>query len=97
MKNIQAKEQIVEYASKFDFALNRVFFDKEKEYFIPLEGDDITDILMGSVLGYLEFFGRMTCVKGSFRDMFHAVDDLLMQYFLLYGKIVDKEENESNV
>lgn len=93
IKRLEKKqEQIFQYAAKFQMALANVFNDEENDYFIEIKNEDITDIVTGSVIGYLSFISHLTRRKGNLHDHLHLVDDILLQYLMQYGRQNDDDD-----
>lgn len=92
MNKIEKQQKIFQYAACFLTAMTEVFTNEEAPYYIKVKDDDITDIVTGAVLGFLNFVKKVGNIEGNYQDSLHMVDKILLTYFMKYGSIKEDEE-----
>ena len=93
MNKKEKQQEIFQYAACFQTAIIDVLTNKDAPYHIEVQDDDITDIVTGSVLGFLNFIKNVAKVKGNFNDSLHMVDKILLAYLLKYGKLNEDDSD----
>lgn len=86
MNKKETQQEIFQYAACFQTAIIDVLTNEDAPYYIKVQDDDITDIVTGAVLGFLNFIKNVAKVEGNYNDSLHMVDKILLAYLLKYGK-----------
>lgn len=92
MNKKEKQQEIFQYAACFQTAIADVLTNEDAPYHIEVQDDDITDIVTGAVLGFLNFIKNVANVEGNFNDYLHMVDKILLAYLLKYGSLKEDEE-----
>ena len=93
MNKKEKQQEIFQYAAYFQAAIADVLTNEDAPYHIEVQDDDITDIVTGAVLGFLNFIKNVANVEGNFQDSLHMVDKILLSYLLKYGKLNEDDSD----
>ena len=92
MNKKEKQQEIFQYAVNFQRAITDVLTNEDAPYHIEVQDNDITDIVTGAVLGFLNFIKNVANVEGNYNDYLHMVDKILLAYLMKYGKLNEDEE-----
>ena len=81
------QKEIMQYAVRFEAALHDVLTNEENEFYVEIENEDITDVMTGLCLGFLNLVRKLTRTKGNFLDHISMVNKIIVQYLMKYGKV----------
>jgi len=91
MEKNKQKDAVMIYSKNIGHALVDVFTNKESEFYIDIERENVTDIVTGMCIGFLTVLGQFTRSKDDFLALESLVNRLIVQYLLEHGTYIKSD------